>query len=92
MKGKRHTPEQIIKKLRTIEGAQGEGKSIAEACKQQAISEATYHRWQKQYRGMDEPTLKQFKELQKQNTELKKMVAEQALDIRILKEVAEGKW
>lgn len=92
MKGKRHTPEQIIKKLRAVEAAVGEGKAIADACKQQVISMATYHRWQKQYRGMDEPTLKQFKELQKQNTELKKMVAEQALDIRILKEVAEGKW
>lgn len=92
MKGTRHTPEQIIKKLRAVEASVGEGRVIAEACRQQAISVATYHRWQKQYRGMDVPTLKQFKELQKQNIELKKMVAEQALDIRILREVAEGKW
>ena len=92
MKKKRHTPEQIIKKLRAVEKITGQGKTVAEGCKLEAISEQTYYRWKQQYAGMNVPSLKQLKQLQQENTELKKMVAEQALDLRILKEVAEGKW
>ena len=58
----------------------------------ESISEQTYYRWKKQYAGMDELSLKQFKGLERENVQLKKLVAEQALDLRILKEVAEGKW
>ena len=92
MKKKRHTPEQIIKKLRAVEVITGEGKTVAQACKVEAITEQTYYRWKKQYAGMDVPTLKQLKHLEQDNSQLKKLVAEQALDLRILKEVAEGKW
>lgn len=58
----------------------------------ESISEQTYYRWKKQYAGMNELSLKQFKGLERENVQLKKLVAEQALDLRILKEVAEGKW
>ena len=70
----------------------GQGRTTAEASKVESISEQTYYRWKKQYAGMDELSLKQFKGLERENVQLKKLVAEQALDLRILKEVAEGKW
>lgn len=81
MKKKRHTPEQIIKKLRAVEVITGQGKTVAQACKVEAITEQTYYRWKKQYAGMDVPTLKQLKHLEQENSQLKKMVAEQALDL-----------
>ena len=92
MKKKRHTSEQIIKKLKAIELMVGQGRTAAEASKVGSISGQTYYRWKKQYAGMDELSLKQFKGLERENVQLKKLVAEQALDLRILKEVAEGKW
>lgn len=92
MKKKRHTPEQIIKKVRAIEVMVGQGRTVAEASKVESISEQSYYRWKKQYVGMNERSIKQFKGLERENVQLKKLVAEQALDLRILKEVAEGKW
>ena len=92
MKKKRHTPEQIIKKIRAIEVMVGQGRTVAEASTVESISEQRYYRWKKQYAGMNERSLKQFKGLERENVQLKKLVAEQALDLRILKEVAEGKW
>ena len=68
----------------------GQGRTAAEASKVESIREQTYYRWKKQYAGMDELSLKQFKGLERENVQLKKLVAEQALDLRILKEVAEG--
>ena len=70
----------------------GQGRTVAEASKVESISEQTYYRWKKQYAGMDELSLKQFKGLERENVQLKKLVAEQALDLRIVKGVAEGKW
>ena len=92
MKKKRHTPEQIIKKLKAIELMVGQGRTAAKASKGGELSEQTYYRWKKQYAGMNELSLKQFKGLERENVQLKKLVAEQALDLRILQEVAEGKW
>ena len=92
MKKKRHTPEQIIKKIRAIEVMVGQGRTVAEASKVESISEQSYYRWKKQYAGMNERSLKQFKGLERENVQLKKLLAEQALDLRILKEVAEGNW
>lgn len=92
MKKKRHTPEQIIKKVRAIEVMVRQGRTVAEASKVESISEQSYYRWKKQYVGMNERSIKQFKGLERENVQLKKLVAEQALDLRILKEVAEGKW
>lgn len=70
----------------------GQGRTVAEASKVESISEQSYYRWTKQYAGMSERSIKQFKGLERENVQLRKLVAEQALDLRILKEVAEGKW
>jgi putative transposase len=92
MKRKRHTPEEIIRKLRTAEEAMAGGRTVEEACRIIAVSMATYQRWKGQYSGVKKDALKRLRELEKENIRLKKLVADQALDMAILKEVAEGKW
>jgi len=92
MKKKRHTPEQIIRKLRTAGEEQARGTSIEEVCRKLEISVATYHRWNKEYGGAKMETVKRLKELEKENARLKKLVAEQALDMDMLKEINRGKW
>lgn len=92
MKRKRHTPEQIVKKLRTASEEQARGVSIEEVCRKLEISVATYHRWNKDYGGAKMETVKRLKEREKENARLKKLVAEQALDMGMLKEINWGKW
>ena len=92
MKRRRHTPEQIIRKLREAERMLGEGKTIPEAAKELQVSEQTYHRWRNQYGGMKADDAKELRRLKDENGRLKRMVADQALDIEILKEVARGKF
>ena len=92
MKRKRHSPEQVIRKLREADRMLSEGKTIAEVCQQLEVVEATFHRWRNQYGGMKADDAKQFKELQIENGRLKKLVAEQALDKQILQETLKGKW
>ncbi len=92
MKRRRHTPEQIIRKLREAEKLLGEGKTIPEAAKQLEISEQTFHRWRAQYGGMKADDAKRLKELERENRSLKAIVADQALENRALKEVARGNW
>ncbi len=92
MKRKKHTPEQIVKKLRQAREELGKGKELGEICRSLAISEATFHRWRKQYDGADLDAVKKLKELEKENARLKKLVAEQALDIDMLNEINKGKW
>lgn len=92
MKKKRHTPQQIITKLRKVECLTAEGANVKEAVKQIEVSEQTYYRWRREYGGMKKSQLKQLKELQKENARLKKLLAEKELDIDILKEVAEGNF
>jgi transposase-like protein len=92
MKRKRHTPEEIIKKLREAATLLAGGQGIEEVCKKLEVSPPTYHRWRQEYGGAKEETVKRLKELEKENERLKRLVANQALDISILKEVAEGKW
>ena len=92
MKKTKHTPEQIINKLRKVEALTTEGATIAEAAKQVGVSEQTLYRWKKHYGSMDRDELRRLKELEKENQRLKKLVAEQALDIDILKEVAKGNF
>lgn len=92
MKGKKHTPEQIIRKLRQAEGRLAGGASVGEVCRELEVSEATYHRWNRKYGAMQEDQLKRLKGLEKENARLKKIVADQAVDISILKEVAEGNF
>ncbi len=88
--GKGYSPEQIVRKLRQAEGKLATGSTIPEVARELGISEATFHRWKKQYGGMSPQEAKRLKELEKENARLKKMVAEQALDIDILKEVNRG--
>ena len=92
MKKTRHTPEQIVRKLRQAEARLAVGASIPEAARELGISEATFHRWRNQYGGMSTSEAKRLKELEKENARLKKLVAEQALDIDILKEVSRGNF
>ena len=92
MRGKRHTPEQIIVLLRQAEVDLGTGSSIGQVCQKLAVSEQTFHRWRNQYGGMKADEVKRLKELEAENGRLKKIVAEQALDISMLKEVARGNF
>jgi putative transposase len=92
MKRRRHTPEQIIRKLREAERMLGEGKTIPEAAKELGISEQTYHRWRNRYGGMKANDAKRLKELERENSTLKAIVADQALEVRALKEIARGNW
>ena len=92
MKRKRHSPEQVIRKLREADGMLSEGKTIAEVCQQLEVVEATFHRWRNQYGGMKADAAKRLKELEIENGRLKKLVAEQALDKQILEETLRGKW
>ena len=92
MKRRRRTPEQIIRKLREAERMLGEGKAIPEAAKELEISEQTFHRWRNQYGGMKADDAKRLKELERENASLKAIVADQALEVRALKEVSRGNW
>ena len=92
MKRRRHTPEQVIRKLREAERLLGEGKTIAEAAKELEISEQTFHRWRTQYGGMKADEAKRLRELERENARLKAIVADQALQCQALKEVARGNW
>jgi len=92
MKGKRHTPEQIIVLLRQAEADLGNGSSIAAVCQKLAISEQTLHRWRNQYGGMKQDEMKRLKELEVENARLKRLVAQQALDIQMLRETARGNF
>ena len=87
--GKRHTPQQIILKLHQADEKLASGASLPEVARELEISEATYHRWRRRYYGgMNLSETKRLKELQKENARLKKIVADQALVIQILKEVS----
>lgn len=92
MKGKKHRPEQIIGKLRAAETRMAGGATVAEVCRELEVSEATFHRWRRQYGAMNKDQLKRLKALEKENVRLKKIVAEQAVDLSILKEAAEGNF
>ncbi len=92
MKGKKHTPEQIIRKLRQAETRMAGGASVSEVCRELEVSEATYHRWRREYGSMREDQLKRLKALEKENARLKRIVADQAVDISVLKEAAEGNF
>ena len=87
MKQKRHSPEQVIRKLAEGEKLLNRGDDIAEVCRQLEITESTWHRWRNQYGGMKANDAKRLKELEKENTQLKRIVANQALDIDMLKYV-----
>jgi transcriptional regulator with XRE-family HTH domain len=90
MKRKRHTPEEIIKKLREAATLLAAGQGVEEVCKKLEVSPPTYHRWRQEYGGAKEETIKRLKALEKENTQLKKLVADLSLDKAMLKELVEG--
>jgi transposase-like protein len=92
MKGKRHTPEQIIVLLRQAEVELSGGCTIAQVCQKLGISEQTFHRWRNQYGGMKADEMKRLRELEAENARLKKIVANQALDIQMLQETVRGNF
>ena len=92
MKKTRKTPEQIIELLRQADVLLGKGQKVPEACRQLEISEQSYYRWRQKYGGMAPEAAKQLRSLEKENARLKKLVADQALDMAILKEAAKGNW
>ena len=92
MKQKRHSVDQIISKLRKADVELGKGKKVPEVCRELEVAEQTYYRWRQKYGGMQPEMVKQLKALQKENSRLKKLVADQALDMEILKEGAKGNW
>jgi len=92
MPQKRHAIDQIVSKLRKADVELGKGKKVPKVCKLLEVTEQTYYRWRQKYGGMKPELAKQLKTLEKENARLKKMVAEQALDMEILKEAAKGNW
>lgn len=84
--GKHHNPEQIIGILRDMEVLMGSGQTVGQACQKHGIAEQTYYRWKSEYGGMKTDQLKRLKELETENTRLKKAVADLTLDKQILKE------
>jgi putative transposase len=92
MKRKRHTPEQIIRKLRDADARLAGGATTAEVARELGVSETTFHRWRAQYGGMKANEAKRLRELERENARLKKIVAEQALDLDMLREVAKGNF
>ena len=92
MKGRKHTPEQIVRKLREADRLLSEGKNVAEVAKELGISEHTFGRWRNQYGGMKADDAKELRPLKDENGRLKRMVADLSLDNQILKEVAQGKF
>lgn len=83
---KRHSPDQIIAKLREADAMMAGGSTIGQVCQKLEVSEPTYHRWREQYGGMKASEAKRLKELEQENARLKKLVADLSLDKQILKE------
>jgi putative transposase len=92
VKRHRHTPEQAVRKVREGERLLNDGKDLAEILRALEISEATWNRWRSQYGGMKASQAKRLKDLEAENARLKRLVANQALDIDLLKELAEGNF
>ena len=89
---KNFTPEQIIRHLREAEILLGKGSNIAQACKEIGVSEQTYYRWRREYGGMQVEQAKRLKELEKENSRLKRLVADLHLDKSILEEALKGNY
>jgi transposase-like protein len=92
MPRKTYAVEEIIAKLREADVELSQGSTMAEVCRKIGVSNVTYSRWRKEYGGMKIDQAKRLKELEKENTRLKRLVADQALDMAILKEVASGNF
>ena len=92
MAKKRHTAEEIVNKLRRADVELAKGQSVAAVCKLIEVTEATYYRWRREYGGMKVFQARRFKELEKENARLKRLLADAELDKAILKEAASGNW
>lgn len=90
--GKRRTPEQIVRLLQTAEAKIGGGTTVEDVCRSLEIAVSTFHHWRKKYGGMEPGDAKRLKALEDENSRLKKMVAEQALDIQMLKVLSKGNF
>lgn len=91
-RGKRVSPEQIIANLRQAEVELAKGLSVEEACRKISVSPQCYYRWRKEYGGLEVDQAKKLKELERENARLKRLVADQALDNAMLKELASGNF
>ncbi len=89
---RRHTPEQIVRKLREADRLLNEGADVAAVARHLEVSEQTYHRWRAQFGGMKADDVKRLKELETENARLKRIVADKELQIDALREVAKGNW
>ena len=92
MARRRHTPEQIIRKLREADRLLAEGAEVVDVARHLEVSEATYHRWRNQFGGMKADDAKRLRELERENRELKQIVADKELENRALREIAKGNW
>ncbi len=92
MARRKHTAEEIIHKLREAEVALSQGRTVKEVCKQIEVTEQTYYPWRKEYGGLRTDQAKRLRELERENAQLKKVVADQALDNSILREAASGNF
>jgi putative transposase len=92
MPRRRHTPEQIVRKLKEADRMLNEGADVAAVARHLQVTETTYHRWRNQYGGMKANDAKRLKELEKENATLKRVVADKELEIVALREIASGKW
>jgi putative transposase len=92
MKVKAHSAEQIIKMLREADAKIAAGSTVEQVCKELGIGDGTYYKWRKQYGRMRLDQVKRLKELEKENTRLKKLIADQVLDIAVLKEALSGNY
>jgi putative transposase len=92
MTRKRHRPEEVVAKLREADEALSQGKTLEDVSKSLGVSLMTLHRWRTEYGSTDRNAVKRLKELERENGRLKRLVADQALDIQILKEVAKGEF
>jgi putative transposase len=92
MRKKRYRPEEIISKLREADILLGQGHTVAQVIKSIEISDVTYYRWRKEYGGMNTSQAKKLKELEKENTRLRRAVSDLTLDKLILKEAAQGNY
>lgn len=92
MKRRRHTPDQVVRKLREADRLLGEGKTVPEVAKTLEVSEPTYHRWRAQYGGLKGDDAKRLKELERENATLKRLLADAELDKAAFKELAKGNF
>ena len=92
MARRRHTPEQVVRKLREADRLLAEGAEVDEVARHLEVSEATYHRWRNQYGGMKADDVKRLKELEAENARLKRIVADKELEIDAPREISRGNW